>query len=353
MPQSCVWRGGERGRSCHGQCHRGESTIFHSKHATVDCLRPGYQAACCKASTYGDLIEKCHVDNKGWSVSKEQGKCTEPGYSKIANVIRPTDELRVYWHAVCCPDPPAFERCHWVGKGTCDDNECAASDVEAFLDTYGDSGACAGGLNGRKKALCCYPPEHTSPFLPVDLDKIFPTLPPITDIPHFDEQLLGADTPPVVDGPNQQTFGLVVIDGPAGTVTSLNRRDAHRSHLEVISCDQISEHGVSTVRAICPHDDLEKCDIGLGVVEGTILRMPDNCGPGSYVVAHAMSVSANQTIHNSLARALPDTATVFDISVSYDFSLAKRDSGDIYVRIDYSNSDDYCEFSCCTLELAC
>lgn len=75
MPNTCVspimteltpttdppqqWRGGESGRSCHGQCHTGESTLFHSRHATVDCLRPGFQAFCCEATSFKSLIDAC------------------------------------------------------------------------------------------------------------------------------------------------------------------------------------------------------------------------------------------------------------------------------------------------------
>lgn len=42
-----------------------------------------------------------------------------------------------------------------------------------------------------------------------------------------------------------------------------------------------------------------------------------------------------------LKKSLPPDSVVQDLLVSYDFSLAKRDAGDIYVRIDYSNSFDY------------
>lgn len=74
MPSTCVsvpvlrvimltrkqqWRGGESGKSCHGQCHKGESTLFHSRHATVNCHRPGFQAFCCEATTFTDLIDAC------------------------------------------------------------------------------------------------------------------------------------------------------------------------------------------------------------------------------------------------------------------------------------------------------
>ena len=42
-------------------------------------------------------------------------------------------------------------------------------------------------------------------------------------------------------------------------------------------------------------------------------------------------------------RDVPPKSTLYDIELSYDFSLAKRDGGDVFVRIDYSNMGGYWE----------
>ena len=187
MPESCTWRGSETSRSCHGQC-------------------------------------QADVTN-GWGVNKQT--CPS-GYSKISEVfgLGPGD---ISWlpkggryFPICCPSSSAFQNCHWVGKGTCDDDECSDTDVEFMTDAFGMSNSqCANGLNNRKKVLCCNQPKNVSPFLPVALDKVFPTLPQKSDYPEFDLQLLGGDRKPTVNEPNQQTFGMVIIDGPPGTVDNL------------------------------------------------------------------------------------------------------------------------------------
>lgn len=344
MPQSCVWRGGESGRSCHGQCHEGESTLFHSRHATVDCLSPGFQAACCDASTFGEMIDACFVGPLGYKNLEGKKVCPD-GFTKIAKQFKVGLPSFVpgsgTYRPLCCPDDSAFEGCHWVGQGTCDDNECDDNDVQVMLDRYGDSSSqCAAGLNHRKKALCCNAPKNLNPFLPVDLDKIFPTLPPEDYFPQFDLQHLGGYFQPAVDEPNQQAFGMVIIDGPPETVSNLQRRDG--SHLEILSCDDISEDRRSTIRIACMSDASDAdCDIGGGVTNGTILRMPDGCGPGQYAVAHDRRHSQDQRIPGHLKRSTAEEPDVHDLDISYDFSLIKRDAGDIYIRIDYSNAFDY------------
>lgn len=349
MPESCTWRGGETSRSCHGQCHAGEVTLFHSRHATTSCYKPGFQAACCSAGTYSNIIDACYIGKtsdvtNGWGVNKQT--CSS-GYNKISEVfgLGPGD---ISWlpkggryFPICCPSSSAFQNCHWVGKGTCDDNECSDTDVEFMTDAFGISNSqCANGLNSRKKVLCCNPPKNVSPFLPVALDKVFPTLPPKSDYPEFDLQLLCGDRKPTVNEPNQQTFGMVIIDGPPGTVDNLKRRGT--SDLTVLDCENISEHGSSTVRLALPENTSgEHCNIGEGVVKGTILHMPDGCGVGTYAVAHNIQRSENQELLSHIKRSFSGPSLVYDLELSYDFKRVKRDSGDIYIRIDYSNEFNY------------
>ena len=45
----------------------------------------------------------------------------------------------------------------------------------------------------------------------------------------------------------------------------------------------------------------------------------------------------------SISRSAPTGAVVDDIELSYNFGLAKRDAGDIFVRVDYSNVENYYE----------
>ncbi|KAA8652731.1 uncharacterized protein ATNIH1004_001636 [Aspergillus tanneri] len=336
MPSSCLWRGGESstGRpSCHGQCHTGEVTLFHSRHATKNCLRPGFQAFCCETETWTRQIQECKYTSCG-------KKCGDGDTSGMVKVAQKRGEC--LWgeaQELCCPSDAAFQNCHWVGKGTCDDNECDDNDVQLDTNTYGDSsGGCVG--NSRKKVLCCNSPKNLNPFLPVALDKVFPTLPPAENYPQFDLQNLGGDS--VLTGDtNANTFGLIIIVGPEEAVQSLRRRDG--SDLHVLDCHNIRTDGRSHIRLVCSDEGANStCDrIHRGGVEGTVLRMPDGCGPGSYSVLHAVRPAADKSLPHHVARSAPWNPRILDAEISYDFGLVKRDSGEIYIRIDYSNSLGY------------
>jgi hypothetical protein len=345
MPSTCQWRGGETGRSCHGQCHAAEVTLFHSKHATVSCYAPGYQAFCCESNTWSELLDSC-----GWSNDDTCGSSRTwvamrkaiTGYDDSFN------DYEAQWtnQAYCCDT--GLDQCHWIGKGTCDDNECADYEIEMLTDTYGNTTSqCAAGLNGRSKVLCCTPPAELNPFLPVELSNIFPTLPPSTDIPDFDlasiKNLQTSSSSDTVTG----AFGFVVIDGPSDVVTSLTSRD--ESHIQFLDCDSTVEKrdasSVYTVRYICMDESSDSnCDnIHEGGAKGTIVKLPEGCGFATYgVVTGDIRPSKNFTVEPELLKRTPSAnPVVHEMSISYDYSLVKRASSDVYVRIDYGDTRSY------------
>jgi hypothetical protein len=152
LPQSCEWRGSG---SCHGQCHPDEVTLAHSRHGSLSCLRPGQQAFCCVSNTWAAFVDGCDWGNKCDACPSDSPFSVNT--RKISAGFFSTCEQNF-----CCPFD--FQNCHWVGKGTCDDNECSATDVEVALDPSGDTGSlCAGGLSSRQKPLCCNTPENLNP----------------------------------------------------------------------------------------------------------------------------------------------------------------------------------------------
>ena len=156
----------------------------------------------------------------------------------------------------------------------------------------------------------------------------------------FDSQQLASGNS--LDGAsNPQAFGLVVIDGPPDAVTSLSKRDG--SHIHFLDCDRYRGDGPGTAQFVCNSSSEESnCDnMHQGGLAGTILKMPEECGFATYAVGHAVSPSSSQNLPEHLKRQAPTNAIVYDLEYSYNFSLAKRDSGDIFVRIDYSDSHEY------------
>jgi hypothetical protein len=347
-PSSCEWRGGESGGLCNGQCHKGEVNLQSIRgsngNGTHSHCTSGWQIFCCRADRWATLIDECSFAkcNRACPITHEEitsvyttsdcGSGTDQG-SPFAT---PSTGYRKY----CCPKPAAFKNCHWNGKGDCGDNTCTNSkgeddgSIEVMTDRYGDGTSTCRWQ--RNRVLCCNPPDIDA-FTPVKLEYLFPELPPVANTVKYDIQSgIGNTGETTIAG--EGTWGMIVIDGPKSAVTSVNKRD--NSHLEFLDCDKAEGEARQTVRYIClnPGSDSNCDDMLLDGIEGTVLKMPDNCGPGTHAVAHKVHVSSNQTRPSHLA----DVAgPVMELTFDYNFGLVKRDSGDIHFRVDYSSIPEY------------
>lgn len=179
---------------------------------------------------------------------------------------------------------------------------------------------------------------------PVPLDYLFPDPPPVTDPVKWDLQLLGGYTSttyktvpknPTAD-PATSAFGFVLISGPKDVVSSFSKRDD--SDIEVVDCPSITSDERQTTRVVCTNDGEDSnCDeIFHRGLEGTVVRMPDNCGPGAYVVAHSLRRSRDQTLLTHLGTRAAPGREVMDFEFSYDFGLVKRSDDEVQLRVDYS-----------------
>jgi hypothetical protein len=329
LPQSCEWRGSG---SCHGQCHEGEVTLTHSPHGDQSCARPGQQAFCCVSSTWSPYVDRC-----GWA--KGCDDCPSDAQHSVNTRSIRKGLFGACKQNFCCPYN--FQNCHWIGKGTCDDNECSATDVQIALDPSGDTGSlCAGGFSSRQKPLCCNTPGDLNPFLPVPLENLFPTLPPSDDIPAFEHQSLSYAPGLIGDNPKVEAFFFIIIDGPPGTVANLNKRDG--SHLEFITKGVHHGQASQTAHFVCMNDSSESnCeDMHADGLEGTAIRLPEDMGFAQWAVAHSVKES-HLSVPESVMKRAPRVTKVYELEYSYDFSKVKRDSGPVYIRIDYSDSNTY------------
>ena len=204
------------------------------------------------------------------------------------------------------------------------------------------------GWNIRTRVFCCDPPPDQSPFLPVPLDYLF-AHPPPENVAKTEFKLKtdptfgGAVTTPFANDPESAAFGFIVLTSPETIQVSLDKRDG--SHWEVFDCFDATSDGEHTVRIVCTDDshnsNCDKIYLGRGV-HGTILEMPEGCGPGKYAVAVQLKASQNQNLPEHLSkRDLPSSATVYDLKFDYDFARVPRDLGNTQMRIDFSNEDGY------------
>ncbi|KAI5918609.1 hypothetical protein F4810DRAFT_715319 [Camillea tinctor] len=172
------------------------------------------------------------------------------------------------------------------------------------------------------------------------LNDLFPTLPPTGYLSAFDQQILSYNPSLVGENPDPNAFFFVVIDGPPSAVNTLDPRD--ESYVQFITKRVQEAETPQVAHFICMNDSPNSnCDdIHQGGVEGTILRMPDDMGFANWAVAHSVR-EISLTIPNKLIKRAPVNAKVWELEYSYDFTRAKRDEGDIYFRVDYSDSHTY------------
>ncbi|RMJ21663.1 Glyco_18 protein [Aspergillus sp. HF37] len=191
--------------------------------------------------------------------------------------------------------------------------------------------------------------DHVEPYTPVPIEYLFPDVPPVTYPTKWDLQILGGyngaggetQSQNPTANPGYGAFGFVLIAGPKEVVSSFSKRDG--SHIELVDYPSITSSERQTTRLFCGYDgeDSNCDDVMEGGLEGTIVRMPDDYGPGSYVVAHSLKRSENQTLPGHLAKRMPASKTVMSLEFSYNFNLMKRADDKVYLRIDYSNMPGY------------
>ncbi|GKT52163.1 uncharacterized protein ColSpa_12344 [Colletotrichum spaethianum] len=210
------------------------------------------QAFCCVSDTCASVVDSCSFFEGEFSPSDKKYNGYRNVYKCEYGLLETYCDLEKQY--LCCATE--FDKCYWVGKGTCDDNECASYEVELALDYYGDTKShYAARFNGRKKVLCCTPFSKLNPFIGISLDKLFPTLPPLTGVPDYDLQHLE------FKGDSPESFGFVIIDGPPDVVTSLTKRDG--SHIDFVDCEPSKRYDFTrhTVRYLClDNSDASNCN---------------------------------------------------------------------------------------------
>lgn len=347
IPSMCTWRGGTGalGRpACNGQCHKGEMTLFTSSwgggfksEANTKRCTSGTKVFCCEAAAiYNYITKDCYYGPCG-------GGCDVPNTSKVDGATKHDPNRCTYPSSVqgpqdtdwCCPDPSRFQNCHWVGKGGCSENRCDDDDIQIDISRYGnDDKPC---LLDRRRALCCNSPPTALYMDPIKTSLLFPEVPPEDNYIRYDMQYPKGDN--VADVKLSSGFGFVVLDGPPDKIVSAKvKRDGTTSDLRFLDCQQNQGHGTWKARFICSpvtpdHDCFDMLEGGL---EGTILELPQTCGPAKYAVLHSLSVAADQSIPDSFKTR--EDLTVMQLTFSYDFSRVKRDGEKVYFRIDYSNA---------------
>lgn len=310
------------------------------------CTNGGKKAWCCPATNGQSAIQKCGlVDGRNCPSDRPQD------LTYVFDIINGLVDKERHYKSFCCPAEPVFNNCNWAGDNYyCNNNTCPLGKVELFRRNgyHGGPPKEAEPCNkGRQQAFCCDPPfTDGSPFLPVPLENLFPDA---KDFPSSYDPVFGEAfddsrdlTPESESGqdPNERSFAWIIMVGATADVQSFEKRDG--SHLELFDCPSASseDFSVQKVRAICTSTSEENnCeDILEGSVEGTVVRMPDGCGPDQWVRAVSFEQSTNMTLpHHFSKRGLNNGNKIYDFHYDWNFHQLRRDGGEVHVRVDASN----------------
>lgn len=360
-PSTCRWRG--RHHLCNGRCHEGEVTLQTNKWGDSWYCEEGEKVYCCDSPVAKS--QSCYWAGVGQQCNGDDVALTFKGTflqtignvvelfggvrgTALVNLLEGTgiDVLRLY----CCPpeDADEWENCEWYGTpGSCHDNHCpVGKKVQVAESDYGLGLDCFPRLE-RRRVFCCDPVNGKSPFMPVPLDHLFPNPPGAGAETSY--ELLTDDTwgtghsqTSSDEDPGDASFSFVVLTSPDELQVSLDKRDGSHWHLDCADTDPNSEEP-QTIRMVCTDasENSNCAKIGLGHgVPGTILQMPEGCGPGKYAVAKSMVPSESQVLPRGL-ESLPHRAVVYDLTFDYDFARVPRDLGNTQLRIDFSNQQGY------------
>ncbi|KAK6215153.1 chitinase [Colletotrichum tabaci] len=184
-------------------------------------------------------------------------------------------------------------------------------------------------------------------FSMVDLDRLFPAdmLPSDEDQMSYGLVNLGAEANAGEIDPDKTGFGFMLITGDSYAVASMKKRHDNPDPLVFLDCpDKPNEQDggkPQRARVACFSDDIKDCfQLMERGVEGTIIEMPDNCAAGSFARAINIEVAADQSIPVGFS-SRDVTSDVFTLTFDFDLTLARRDTSNTMIRVDYSNIRGY------------
>lgn len=184
----------------------------------------------------------------------------------------------------------------------------------------------------------------TAQTLPADLKDLFPKkhLPPPGSVIHHELISFKSDTATGTLDYNSTGVAFFLISGSDAAVASMSERDNTGIHF--LDCPGAMTEApvtkVQTARIVCLEGSEDDCfTVKHKGVMGTLVRMPGTCGGGSYVRAISLTLSNDQNLPANFS--MKPVTQVYDFKFDYDMTRLRRDSGKLYIRIDYANVRGY------------
>ena len=120
---------------------------------------------------------------------------------------------------------------------------------------------------------------------------------------------------------------------------SFDKKDG--SHLELYDCPNTdaSDYSIQALKAVCmrPGEGSNCENIMKGGVEGTVVRLPADCGPDTYVRAISFEEIATPRVPERLRKDMLPDSKVYEMRYDYNFQKLREDAGTINFQMDFSN----------------
>ncbi|KAH8129747.1 glycoside hydrolase superfamily [Trichoderma asperelloides] len=185
-------------------------------------------------------------------------------------------------------------------------------------------------------------------FSLVPLDYLFPSgyVPSNSTTINYGLINIGSAAEAGETNPSNTGFGFMLIAGDSHAVSSLAKRDGEREPFVFIDCPKRSsaetEETRHTARVVCMNDDLQACfQLAERGVEGTLVQMPEDCFADSIARAISLEVAKDQYVPREMTTDRSPTSPVYDFTFDMNMKLARRDTNNTMVRIDFSNVIGY------------
>lgn len=315
-PSTCYWNldraKGGLGGDCNGGCKNvgdikvaGDSwgwvgTVFDGHNGdkcdrggVTYCCPAGNMAQYLKICTWTDCNKDCPADKPIIKTTDVGGSSSQnPSYTCHADSHVDSHDRETYYYnyeqrKLCCPSEDSLKNCDWHNKKECSE-ACPDNQIEIDSDAGGKDGKSWCGW-GRTQKYCCDPPAGTNnPFLPADLNTLFPPeyLPSPDSIPEFDlVSFNGLYSAGEIEDPNASGVAFVLFAGSDTAVSKMKKREDHTTGIEFIDCPTDVRSAPSaerrSTRVICVGEEPTDCfPVRKGGVEGTLVSMPRECGGG-------------------------------------------------------------------------
>ncbi|KAF5974968.1 glycoside hydrolase family 18 [Fusarium coicis] len=286
----CHWDRGRGGLSgdCAGKCNPGELKLFADQRGWKGDLETGgwngkycsrgSQVFCCSIGNMEQYMDICTWTKCGGTCpsdkqhvltvdtggpADENERCSDNFVNgAFDDDAQDPNKCQKSRRKLCCSKKDSFSNCSWRSANGCS-RQCDNGQITLDLDPQGMGGAFCG------NAFCCDAPgKSNQPFLPVNLDKLFPPelLPPPDSVPQFELITFGKGSRN--SQPNKAGIAFFLLAGSDTGLASMSKHwFTQFDKIDIGDSEDLNDNERSVLNQLI-YFDSQMCDVDSGDKEG-------------------------------------------------------------------------------------